>query len=56
MSQENTLKYINDFHTSSQEIKEQKEKVKGNMFLIQVREIMWNDIIHTLKNIWEYYL
>jgi len=53
MSKENDEKYRNDFQVASQEIKEVKEKVKGNMSLIQAREILWNDIIHTVRNIWE---
>lgn len=53
MFKENVDKYRNDFQAASQEIKELKEKVKGNMSLIQAREILWNDIIHTVTKILE---
>ena len=55
MARETTTKYKNDFQVASSQIKELKERVKGNMYPIQAMEIMWNDIIHTVRNIWEFY-
>jgi len=54
MAKDTTSKYQNDYQTTCHEIKELKEKVKGNMSLIQAKEIIWNNIIHTVQNIREF--
>ena len=54
MTKEIAKKYRRDFQATQQEIKELKEKVKGNMSLIQAREIIWNDIINTMNNVCEF--
>jgi len=51
MAKETTEKYIDDFEVASKEIKELKEKAKGKISLIQAREILWNGIIHSVRDI-----
>ena len=46
-------KYKSDFQTTYEEIKSFKEKLKGNMSLIQAKDIVWNEIIEVMKTIWE---
>lgn len=38
----------------NEEITMLKEKLKGNMFLVHVRHLIWDEIISELKNIWEH--
>ena len=45
-------KYRTDFQTANVEIKILKEKLKGNIFLIQAKDIIWNDIIEEMKTAW----
>lgn len=54
MPKDTISKYQNGYQITSHEIKELKEKVKGNMSLLEVREIIWNDIINKVKNVWEF--
>ena len=53
MTKDNVEKCMRDYQTSCQEIKELEEKVKGNMSLIQAREIIGNYINDIVKNVWE---
>ena len=46
-------KYKSDFQTTYDEIKNLKEKLKGNMSLIQAKDIVWNEIIEVMKTVWE---
>ena len=54
MKKENYEKYTKDFQIFYQDIKEMKENVEGSMSHIQAREILWNDIIDIVENIWEF--
>ena len=45
-------KYRIDFQTADVEIKNLKEKLKGNISLIQAKDIIQNDIIVEMKAIW----
>ena len=45
-------KYITDCQTADVEIKNLKEKLKGNISLIQAKDIISNDIIGEMKAIW----
>lgn len=48
----NANKYIEDLLIAEDEIKRLKEKMKGNVSLIQAREILWDKIIEVIKGIW----
>ena len=49
-------KYKIDYQTAEAEIKNLKEKFKGNISLIQAKDIIWNDIIEGMKTIWDFLL
>jgi len=45
---------INDKYRVSQgEIKELNNRLKGNMSLVEARQLISNDVIYEMKNIWE---
>lgn len=54
ISNEIASQHYKNYQTTCDEIKELKEKLKGNMSLIQERDIIWNDIIEQVKVIWDY--
>lgn len=45
MEKESASHHQKNYQTTCYGIKELKEKLKGNMSLIQAREIIWNEII-----------
>lgn len=47
-------KYKMDCQTNHAKIKNLKEKLKGNISLIQAKDIIWNDIIAEMKTIWDF--
>ena len=51
---DNAKKYKEDLLRAEDEIKRLKEKMKGNMSLIQSREILWNEVIEVVRGIWEF--
>lgn len=51
---ENAKKYREDLLRAEDEIKRLREKMKGNMSLIQSKEILWDEIIEIIKGIWEF--
>ena len=51
---ENAKKYQEDLLRTEEEVKRLKEKLKGNMSSIQAREILWDEIIEIIRNIWEF--
>jgi len=53
---DNAKKYREDLLRTEDEIKRLKEKMKGNMSLIQAREIIWDEVIEVIKGIWEFLL
>ena len=46
-------KYKSDCQIAYEEIKGPNENLKGNMSLIQAKDIVWNEIIEVMKTIWE---
>lgn len=54
MDKENRKKYIEDFQRVEEDIKRLNEKIKGNMYLIQAMEVLWDEIIQVIKYIWEF--
>ena len=52
-TEEEVSKYKMDCQTADAEIKSLKEKLKGNISLIQAKDIIWNDIIVEMKTIWD---
>lgn len=46
-------KYKSNFQTAYDDIKSLKEKLKGNITLIQAKDIVWNEIIEVIKTTWE---
>ena len=54
MARENATQHHKNYWLACVEVKELKEKLKGNMSLIQAREIIWNDIIQQVKAIWDH--
>ena len=42
-------KYMTDCQTTDVEIKSLKEKLKGNISLIQAKDIIWNEIIEEMN-------
>ena len=46
-------KYKSNFQTAYDDIKSLKEKLKGNITLIQAKDIVWNEIIEVMKTTWE---
>ena len=47
-------KYKMDSQNANAEIKSLKDKLKGNISLIQAKDIIWNDIISEMKSIWDF--
>lgn len=47
-------KYKMDSQNIDAEIKSLKENLKGNISLIRVKYIIWNDIISEMKSIWNF--
>lgn len=45
-------KYKLDFQNAEAEIKNLKERLKGNLSLIQEKDIIWTDIISEIKSNW----
>ena len=47
-------KWKMDYQNFDAQIKNLKEKLKGNISLIQAKDIIWNDIIAEMKTIWDF--
>ena len=47
-------KYKMECQTANVETKNLKEILKGNISLIQAKDIIWNDIIEEMKTIWDF--
>lgn len=56
MDKESASQHHKKYQSTYDEIKELKEKLKGNMSLIHAREIIWNDIVQWVKEIWNHML
>ena len=47
-------KYRKYCQTTNAETKSLKERLKGNITLIEAKDIIWNEIIGEMKAAWEY--